>query len=299
MEIHFWILLAFAGTLLFLLSIKIISLKRAAREIEKGLSDRLAEETNTLICISSGDRDMRALANSLNRQLRLLRKERRRYQQGDAELKNAVTNISHDLRTPLTAVYGYLDLLQKETLPETSERYVRIIRERTERMKELTEELFRYSLAVTAAEMTIEPIILNHVLEESAAAFYTAMKEKGIDPDIRLPEKKIIRQLDRPSVSRIFSNLLSNAVRHSAGDLEITLTDDGTVTFANTAPNLDAIQVGQLFDRFYTVQSANNSTGLGLAIVRTLTEQMGGTAEAEYENGRLRIRLCFPENRNE
>ena len=139
MEIHFWILLAFAGTLLFLLSIKIISLKRAAREIEKGLSDRLAEETNTLICISSGDRDMRALANSLNRQLRLLRKERRRYQQGDAELKNAVTNISHDLRTPLTAVYGYLDLLQKETLPETSERYVRIIRERTERMKELTE----------------------------------------------------------------------------------------------------------------------------------------------------------------
>ena len=99
---------------------------------------------------------------------------------------------------------------------------------------------------------------------------------------------------DRSALNRIFSNLLSNAVKYSSGDLKITLKENGEITFENTAETLDEVQVGRLFDRFYTVEDAGKSTGLGLAISRTLTEQMGGTAEAEYKDGRLVIVLKLP-----
>lgn len=92
-----------------------------------------------------------------------------------------------------------------------------------------------------------------------------------------------------------FQIFLNNAIKYSDGDLDITLTDSGEVIFANTAPRLNEVQVGKLFDRFYTVEAARKSTGLGLAIARTLIEQMNGTISAKYENGRLSICIFFPD----
>ena len=96
-------------------------------------------------------------------------------------------------------------------------------------------------------------------------------------------------------MARVFSNLLNNAIKYSDGDLDITLSEEGEITFSNTASRLNKIQVGKLFDRFYTVEAARKSTGLGLAISRTLTEQMNGTISAKYENSRLCICIYFPE----
>ena len=96
---------------------------------------------------------MRHLANTINRQLRKLRTERRRFQQGDLELKNAVTNISHDLRTPLTAICGYLELLEQEEKPETVSRYIGIIKDRVDILAQLSEELFRYSAKIGRAHV--------------------------------------------------------------------------------------------------------------------------------------------------
>jgi signal transduction histidine kinase len=134
------------------------------------------------------------------------------------------------------------------------------------------------------------------VLEESIAAFYAALKEKGITPDIHMPERKVSRCLDRYALSHVFSNLLNNAIKYSDGDLEITLSESGEIIFCNRASGLNEVQVGKLFDRFYTVEAARKSTGLGLAIARSLVEQMNGTIHAAYENGRLSIRIYFPEN---
>ena len=285
-------------TIVILLTLKIHLLKKSADEISDAFSDRLTSDSNVLIDLSSRDRHMRNLAYTINKELKKLINDRHRYQQGDAELKNAVTNISHDLRTPLTAVCGYLDMLDKEEQGENSKRYLKIIRGRTEIMKQLTEELFRYSVFTSVSDGTpSEPVILNSALEESLSAMYTSLKAGHITPSVTMPDVKVKRILNRNALSRIFGNIISNAVKYSDGDLEITLEENGRITFSNHAEKLDEIQVGRLFDRFYTVETASSgSTGLGLSIARALTEQMGGSIDAEYEDGMILIHVHFPKH---
>lgn len=282
--------------ILIVLGIKMFVMRKAAKEICMELSEKLKSDTNTLISISTEDKIMCHLADNINVQLRELRTRRQHFQQGDIELKNAITNISHDLRTPLTAITSYLDLLDKTEQSEKAGRYIEIIRNRTEALSQLTEELFRYSV-ITSPErdMKTQPVQVNRVLEESILDFYVALQEKGITPNINMTKKKIIRNLDQSSLSRIFSNLLNNAMKYSDGNLDITLDDDGKITFSNTASDMSEIQVERLFDRFYTLENARKSTGLGLSIARMLVEQMNGTITAEYKEGKLFINLFLPD----
>lgn len=293
MEIWLWAVIIILILIVFILLVKICLLRKTVREIEEGFADRVTTDTNTLISISSRDKYMRKLASAINVQLRKLRADRRRFRQGDLELKNAITNISHDLRTPLTAICGYLDLLEQEEKTGAAERYIGIIRNRAEIMRQLTEELFCYSVILAAGkELSREPVVINRVLEESIAAFYT-LTNGDIVPDIQIPEEKVIRNLDASALSRVFANLLQNAAKYSDGDLEIELRETGEIRFSNHASALNGVEAGRLFDRFYTVESARNSTGLGLSIARTLVEQMGGTILAEYDKGQLHIRISF------
>ncbi len=296
MEIWLWVSIGILIAIIIALLVKVHILQKSVKEIEIAFADRLITDTNILIDISSGDKNVRRLANTINGQLRKLRTERRRFQQGDLELKNAVTNISHDLRTPLTAICGYLELLEQEEKSEVVNRYIGVIKDRVDILTQLSEELFRYSVIISTKDNTIrEQVIINTVLEESIAAFYTVLTERNIVPEIQISEIKVIRMLDRSALSRVFSNLISNVIKYSDGDLKIVLSENGEVTFSNMASGLDEIQVGRLFDRFYTVEAARKSTGLGLAISKTLVEQMNGTISATYENGRLSIDVFFPE----
>lgn len=294
----FWLccLISILIIIIAILVIKIHLLRKSADEISDAFSDRVASDTNILIDLSSRDRHLQNLADNMNRELKKLQSDRHRYQQGDTELKNAVTNISHDLRTPLTAICGYLDMLDKEDQNENTKRYLKIIRGRTEIMKQLTEELFRYSVFTSVSNGTpSEPVILNSILEESISALYTSLRQSRITPSIVMPDVKVSRMLNRNAVSRIFGNIISNAVKYSDGDLEIILEETGRITFANHAEKLDEIQVGRLFDRFYTVETASSgSTGLGLSIARALTEQMGGSITAEYKDGMILVHVHFP-----
>lgn len=282
--------------ILFFLLLKIWYLRRAADEIREGFARRLEQpDTNTLLDLSSRDPHMRELAASLNRQLRLLRSQRQKYLQGDRELKEAVTNISHDLRTPLTAICGYLELLEQEEKSENAARYTALIQNRAAALKRLTEELFRYSVLLSSPEeWKPEPVWVNQALEESIASFYGALTGRGITPVIRITPARVERLLNRELFSRILDNLLNNALKYSDGDLEITLSDDGEIRCSNTASRLDEVTVGRLFDRFYSVENAGGSTGLGLSIARLLTEQLGGSITAEYHAPRLTIRVKFP-----
>lgn len=288
-----WILCCILLIVVFLLITKIIFIEKSIDEIHTEFQERLSSDTNTLIDISSSDPHLRKLASEINIQLRLLRKERHRYQQGDLELKETITNISHDLRTPLTAISGYLALLEREEKSETVHCYLSQIQNRTEVLKNLTEELFQYSVVTSLQDLKTECLDVVRTLEESLLSFYAVMQEKGIQPQIELPDEPVWRQLDAGAVNRIFSNIISNALKYSDGNLSVVMSKDGCFTFSNTAQNLNAVTVGRLFDRFYTVEANRNSTGLGLSIAKILTERMGGDIFAHYQNNTLNIIIQF------
>ena len=280
--------------LIILLVCKILIMRRSAREITDEIRDRLTSDTNTPITITSHDRRMQELAIQINHQLKDLRKEYLQYHHGNTELKTAITNISHDIRTPLTAIAGNLYMIGKTDDISEIREYISTIEERTETMKQLTEELFRYSVILSdEGEQDTEEVYVNQVLEESIGGFYPVLTKRGIIPQIDITDTRIVRNMRRSDLARVFSNLLNNALKYSDGDLEITLTDKGEITFTNTAKDLSAVEVEQLFDRFYTVEVARNSTGLGLSIARTLVDRMGGTITADYDEDRLMIKIIL------
>lgn len=294
MKIGLWLLFGVFVLIIVFLVGKVYLLRKSTQEIKNSIDDILTSDTNILISISSRDGQMQQLAHNLNTQLGLLRQERHRYQQGDTELKEAITNISHDLRTPLTAIYGYLDLLEGENKSESVQRYLDQIQNRTEVLKQLTEELFRYSLITSVQEISYEKLTLNRALEESLLSYYGAFKTRQMDPEIELPDSPIHRSLDPTALSRILGNILSNVIKYSDGDLKVSLHGDGKITFTNSAKKLSPVTVGRLFDRFYTVEDGRSSTGLGLSIAKILTERMEGYINAYYQDGNLTVVLYFP-----
>ena len=280
--------------LLLLLLWKIYLLRQAARALREGIERQRESESNTLLSLPCRDREMLALADCLNDELRTLRDARRRYAHGDLELKEALTNLSHDLRTPLTAIFGNLALLEREETSETVSAQLEQITLRAQALKDLTEELFRYTLATTVEALHPEPVELRAALEEALLSLYGALRQRGITPSLSLPAEPVVRNMDRGALSRVLNNILSNALKYSGGDLSVTMTPKGVLCFSNAAPKLDAVAVGRLFERFYTVETAGSSTGLGLSIAKVLTERMGGRIGAECRDGVLTVTLSFP-----
>ena len=288
-----WIICGILAVVIVILAIKIRMMQKSMDEICACVSEHLSSDTNQLITVSSSDKHVRRLASEIARQLAELRRQHRQYIHGDRELKEAVTNISHDLRTPLTAICGYLDLLETEEMTDNTRRYVEQIANRTEALKALTEELFRYSVISSVSDLNYEKVNVGRVLEDTLISFYGAFDQKNITPNISIPDGVIIRSLDKSALSRIFGNIVSNAVKYSDGDFSVTMSDAGEITFSNTASELSSVDVGKLFDRFYTVDSARKSTGLGLSIAKLLTERMGGRISADYKGNMLSITLSL------
>lgn len=284
------IMVFFLLVIIFALLLKIFYMRKAIREIKRGFSEKLYTDTNTPIMLSSHDKLVSSLANDINVELKELQKQKHRYIQGDKELKNAITNISHDLRTPLTTICGYLSLLDKEEKSEHIARQLSIIKNRTFALKQLVEELFRYTTIISDTENSVyTETVINNVLEDCISSYYAIFKEKGITPNINLCEQKIVRSVDKTALLRIFNNVIDNAIKYSEGDLTISLFENGKIVFSNHTSDLNEIQIGKLFDRFYTVNTARKSTGLGLSIVKALIEKMDGNISADYSNNVLSI----------
>lgn len=270
------------------LFIKLSTIKKNIDNINKDIQRILSTETNNLLTLSTNDKTMKNLVINLNKHLVNLRKQQLLYINGNLEVRNKIAHISHDIRTPLTAICGYLDLLKSKEKNTEVERYICIIEERIEKLKQLTDEFFDYSLIEIADNIEVQKkVVINELLEESILDFYGVFKERNIIPLINLTDKKIIRELNPRLLSRVFSNLLSNALKYSDGDLQITLKESGEIIFINTAKRLDVVQVEQLFNRFYTVENAKYSTGLGLEITKNLVNQMNGSISANLKNGQL------------
>ncbi len=288
-----WLLCAALACVLLAVLLKLRLVQGSMDALADTLSARLSEDTNNPIFLSVRDKHARRLAARLNEELKELRRLRLAYENGDRALKETVTNVSHDLRTPLTAIRGYLELLeQKQTDAETA-RWLTLIDDRVRAMTALTEELLVCASAGGERELCMEPVDIGAAVERSAAGFYAALSARGITPVITLPAARVVRMLDKKAFARVLENLFSNAIKYSGGDLTVTLTEDGALTFANSAPDLNEVCVGRMFDRFFTVDTARAAGGLGLSIAKTLVTRMGGVIDASYQAGRLCITVFY------
>ena len=281
---------------IFLL-LKLFLIKKSIIEIEKNFTKILESDTNNIISISSSDKDIKNLTINLNDNLIELRKQKLKYKNGNQELKKIVTNISHDLRTPLTALKGYIDLINKEKLSISQKKYLKIIQKKSDELNELTGQLFEFSKIIDTLEKNInlskDECCINEILKETLLSFYNIFKEKNIFPTINISNKKLYKKVNKISIVRIFENILSNVSKYSNGDFEVEMDDNGIITFSNKANSLDATSVQKIFDRYFSVENAKESTGIGLSIAKQLVEMIDGEIYAEYSRERLYIKINF------
>ncbi len=292
MSIWLYVVIAILIILLLIMIIKLYCIKKSITEIRMSFKNILKTDTNNLLTISSSDRELNRLANELNTELKNLRTLRLQYEKGNHELKKMITNISHDMRTPLTAISGYIDLMKNAKEIEKSERYLEVIERKTSDLINLTELLFDFSKSIDLG-IRKEKICINELLEEVVANYYSIFKENTITPKIDICEEKIYRDIDKNAVVRAFENILSNVSKYSSGDFSLKLSDDGKIFFSNKAKTLDATTVKKIFDRYYTVENAKKSTGLGLSIAKQLIELNNGIINAKYIKGNLIIEIEF------
>ncbi len=294
MNIGLLLIIILLSFICILLIVKLYLLKKAIKEIEKSFPSILNEDTNNLITISSSDKDIKSLTINLNNNLMNLRKQKLQYQNGNQELKKIITNISHDLRTPLTALKGYIDLINQEELSSNQKKYLKIIQKKSDELTELTGQLFEFSKTMDNIEMVNikkEECCINEILEETLVNFYSIFKGKNITPTISICNKKIYRKVNKTSIIRIFENILSNVAKYSNGDFKIIMNEDGVITFSNKSTSLDATTVQKIFDRYFSVENAKESTGIGLSIAKKLVELNGGNIKAKYNKGYLIIKV--------
>lgn len=242
-----------------------------------------------------------ALLDQINRLLELRQADQSRWQGRERELRRQIANISHDLRTPLTSILGYLQLLEGEELPpERRAEYLAIVAGRAKTLQTLITSFYDLS-RLEGGEYPLErqKVDLRPVLSQLLAAFYGDFTQAGFEVEVELPDILPPVQADPGGVLRIFTNLLRNALDHGAGPLEICLRQEGervAAVFANAAPGLEPEDVPQVFDRFFTADKmrTGRNTGLGLAIVKTLAQQMGGDVTAQGDAARFELKIFFP-----
>ncbi len=293
MSIWFYLFLVVSCISTFL-TIKIIIMKNEINNIGKSITNIINTDTNNLITVSTNDKDLKRLANTLNKSLKDLRKLELEYKNGNQELKSSITNISHDLRTPLTAIRGYLDLMDNKNLSEKQINYLKIIDEKVKDLTELTEQLFDFSKALDIQnEIKRENICINYVLENSIASFYSLFKSHNITPKVEMCDELVIKLLNETMLKRIFENIISNAIKYGENDFSVKLYNNGTIEFSNKTDKLDQVSLEKLFDRYYTVQSAKKSNGIGLSIAKQLVDLSNGKIEAKYKNKYLTIKVQF------
>lgn len=280
------------------LIIKVLVLERAFGEIDEQVKDHLDGTNSSVFQLTTSDKAARKLANDLNGALQELHKERVFLKDGDKRMKENVTAISHDLRTPLTAINSYVDLLENESDEEKRKEYLERIKERTSELKDLTGELFKYSVSSDVqydSQLSTEELDLQSMIENSLISFYKEFTSMGIEPKTDFPSEKVIINSNRKTLMRVFDNIFSNVAKY-ASTLTVKLTPEGVVTVTNDAPDLTPVQVSKLFDKYYTVSDGTNSTGLGLSIAKDLVAKMGGSISADLEGGMLTIRISLKQH---
>ena len=274
------VLLSISVLILFLY---IIFILKQLKSINKQLDKRLIENTRQPLNIELFNKTITNLSKNINRCLKLEEKRRLESINDQKQFKELISNISHDLRTPLTSIKGYQQLLEKTPLDKHQVQLLKTSQKSTDELGLLIENFFEYSYLVTAkTEPNLEKININNLIVECVLSYIAIFEEKNLNVNIKETPPVFVLG-DKNMLIRIIENLLNNCAKHSLGDIDIKIEflQNAKITFTNPINQDTNINVDKLFHRFYTSDSTRNkSTGLGLSIVEFLVKQVDGNVGA-------------------
>ncbi|AKN30326.1 histidine kinase [Clostridium carboxidivorans P7] len=276
----------------------VFHLKVQIRSIGKQLENILEGKTEKKIDISLLDKDIEYLAGNINRNINFQKQLRIEVLRDEQKLKDSIANISHDLRTPLTSIMGYLQLLEKSELSEKQREKINILKKKSETLQNLVTSFFEITVIENNnIHINLEKINLNNFLSDALLQNIVSFKEAGIEPIFDLPNTTIFIEADKIVLQRIVQNLISNILKYGSSYVKISLTTKENVelSFANKVKDPEKIDVNLLFEKFYIADRSRSSgsTGLGLSIVKLLAEKINAKAYAEIEEDILTLKIVF------
>jgi len=277
--------------------VRVVFLRRAVRRLRRDLDNIVSTETNALVTTETTDPAITALAHSINRMLERGRLDLIERIRAEAELRHTLTNISHDLRTPLTAAQGYVQMAESASLdPATRQRYLGIARERLSALSGLLNALFEFTRVVEGTtKLAAKPVDVAEATRQCLAAFSPQLREKGFRIEALIPDQPVYRLGDEEALRRVLQNLLANVAVHGCRRVRVRVDDSG-IDIANDVEHLERLDIPHLFDRFYTADTSrtNQTTGLGLAIAKELLTRMGASIVARTADGMLTMYMVLP-----
>lgn len=295
------IIIAVLFVALIIITIKYILYRRQIKAICRQLEFLENDMTNHKVRTDLTDKEIVQLAELINQMCEDHNKKEITLLNKDKRLKETLTSVSHDIRTPLTSLKGYFQLLMSEEDVEKKLQYAGVMSERMDNLSDLLDELFTYTkLQNQDYKLDMEKWDMTKLVLDTIFSFYEIFKEKGYEPQLDIDEKSYKVLCNDVAVKRVFSNVIKNALVHGMGDIKITYgvsTDAKQVHFTceNVIHHPENMDITQVFDRFYKADKARNekSTGLGLAIAKEMVERMAGSIEAKLEGNRFILYISF------
>lgn len=286
------------------LAVRTAVMRREIRSMSRQLEDLSAGRSEKKISLTLVDARLNELATQINENMEIQKQLRIDTRKSEQRLKDSIAGVSHDLRTPLTAIIGYVQMLERSGLSGEQQEKAAVILKKADAMRELVESFFELSVMESGqSELAEEPVNFTNIVSEAVVDFIPRFEAEELEPDVDLGDKSLYMAGDRTALRRIVQNLLSNALKYTAGRVEVTLEErDGEIilTVANEVKPDTPPDMERLFERFYTADDSRNSgsAGLGLYIVKLLAEKMQGAVSASLENKTLSIYIVFQEEKN-
>ncbi|MRZ79351.1 GHKL domain-containing protein [Paeniclostridium sordellii] len=282
------------STRFFLLSRSINNVTKDFKYISKNVN------SNRKLKLNYPEKHLEQLLLEINKYLEDTQIYKQKYIKREEEIRKEIENISHDLRTPLTSIRGYLELIKDEGIPDKEKKeYIYIIEKRAKVLQNLIQDFYDLSrLENDDYNFSMEIIDINKELKEQILMFFNDFDKKNIDVDIKLKETPILVYLDKNAIERVFHNLIQNATKYSKSKFCMLLNSKNgeiIIEFKNDVQDMNRQDLDLLFNRFYMKDSSRSkdSSGLGLTITKFLIESMNGKIDIELNNEWITFRIKF------
>lgn len=295
-----YIIIGILAGIIILQSIIMWKYQRQVKDICRQLAFLMKHDSNMFIHREFGLGGIGMLSDRLNDLLELRRKEKQYYQEKETLIADTYTNLSHDIRTPLTSLDGYFQLMEACENVEEQKRYLNIIHERIHSLNEMLEELFMFTkLKNESYRLELTSCCINRILKETVFSYYDDWVRREIQPDIQITEEQLYIDGNKQGLSRIIQNVIKNGLDHGEKKIRIVLKREqnrAVLRISNQVIASEQIDIEHVFDRFYKADAARSktSTGLGLSIAREFVRRMNGEIGAKIEENEFIVEMSFP-----